>query len=121
MANGINKVILVGRLGKKPELKHTQGEGKAVTSFSLAINQGKKDDAPLWVSIVAWEKTAEAVASYLDKGSNVYVEGRLAMRKYTKDGVEKERWEVVAHQVLFLDAKGGKGDKREEPSDEDWT
>jgi single-strand DNA-binding protein len=110
----VNRVMMIGRLGRKPELKHTN-QGTAVCSFSIAINQ-KKDEAPLWVNVVAWEKTAESVARYLDKGASVFVDGRLDCRKYEKDGVEKERWEVIAHQVVFLDGKqperGGSGESR---------
>jgi single-strand DNA-binding protein len=128
----INRVILIGNLGKKPELKHT-GSNKAVCSFSIAVNE-KKDGPPLWVQIVTWEKTAEACARFLDKGSSIYVEGRLAMREHEKDGQKRQYWEVVAHQVQFLDGKdkssdegrgrgGDKGDygsRRQEPEQQDF-
>jgi len=98
----VNKVILVGRLGKDPELKSTQN-GKCFAKFSLATQEGERTE---WHSIVAWEKTAELAASYLAKGSQVYIEGRLATRTWDDEqGNKKYMTEIVASTLQFLDSK----------------
>jgi single-strand DNA-binding protein len=110
----VNKVILIGNLGKKPELRYTPG-GQAVAQFSVATNErwGGKDGQPAqerteWHRIVVWGRTAENCAQYLDKGRSVYVEGRLQTREWTdKEGQKKYTTEIIAQTVQFL---GGKGD-----------
>ena len=85
MANSVNKVILVGRLGKDPEVKYTQG-GTAVAKFTLATNEvwkdqnGEKQERTEWHNIVAWNKLAEICGQYLNKGGRVYIEGRTPDR-----------------------------------------
>jgi len=100
------QVVLVGRLGKEPELKTTSG-GKSVATFSVATDsgygEGKKTE---WHNVVAWEKTADAVGQYLSKGSLVFILGRLQTRSWDKDGETKYRTEIVAEKVQFLDKKG---------------
>lgn len=97
----LNKVMLIGNLGRDPEMRYTQN-GKAVATFSMAVTGGAKDTTE-WVQITAWEKTAELCAEYLAKGRRVYVEGRLHTETWEKDGEKKYRTGVVASQVVFLD------------------
>lgn len=101
----VNKVILVGRLGKDPELR-TTASGKQNCRFSLATDSGYGDNKRTdWHNIVAWEKTAEVCARYLRKGSLVYVEGRLRHDKYEKDGQMRYTTDVVVHSVQFLSTR----------------
>jgi single-strand DNA-binding protein len=108
LMNSVNKVILIGHLGKDPEVRYTQG-GQAVASFSLATSEkwndkgGQKQEKTEWHNIVAWGKTAEICGQYLRKGSPVYVEGKLATQSWEdRDGTKKYKTEIVAHQVIFL-------------------
>jgi len=101
----LNKVILVGRLTKDPEVRYTQ-KGTAVASFSVAVNTGfgenKRAD---FIPIVVWDKLAEICGNNLTKGRNVLVEGRLQISQYEKDGQKRRTTEVVAQNVEFLDTK----------------
>src|ERR1041384_205599 len=106
--SGVNKVILVGNLGKDPEVRYTPG-GQAVANFTIATNeawtdkQGQKQERTEWHRIVVWGKTAENCGEYLSKGRQVYVEGRLQTREWTnKEGAKQYTTEIVANQVLFL-------------------
>ncbi len=109
----MNKIILIGNLGKDPDMSYTQS-GKAVTKFSLAVNRrmrdaesGERRDETTWFNIVAWDRLAETCNSYLHKGSKAYIEGRMTSRKYTdKEGVERTAWEVTASEMEMLDPKG---------------
>lgn len=106
--SGLNRVILIGNLGKDPEMRFTES-GKAVTDFSLGVNDGKKTE---WVNIVAWEKTAELCNQYLNKGSLVCIEGRLRSSTWDDDeGKKHYKTEVVANRVIFLS-------KKEQPTEE---
>jgi single-strand DNA-binding protein len=108
----LNKIMLIGNLGREPEMSYTQS-GKAVTKFSLAVNRRTKDretgerrEETQWFYIVAWDQLAETCNSYLHKGSKVYIEGRMTSRKYTnKDGVEVTAWDVIAEGMEMLDTK----------------
>ena len=116
-----NKVILIGRLTAKPELKYTNS-GNAVTNFDLAVQRTYKNqvtdeyDAD-FISCVAWTKTAEVLANYTDKGHKIGVSGRLEIRKWTQevDGGTVNRYatEVIVEEVVFLESKP----KKEEPED----
>jgi single-strand DNA-binding protein len=106
--SGVNKVILVGNLGKDPEVRYTPG-GQAVANFTIATNeawtdkQGQKQERTEWHRIVVWGKTAENCGEYLSKGRQVYIEGRLQTREWTnKEGAKQYTTEIVANQVLFL-------------------
>ena len=102
----LNRVILIGRLTRDPELKYTPN-GTAVANFSLAINRKFNRDETDFIDIVAWKGLAENCANYLSKGKLAAVEGRLQIRSYeTKDGQKRKVAEVVADDVRFLD-KGG--------------
>jgi single-strand DNA-binding protein len=110
---GVNKVILIGNLGKDPELRYTPS-GQPVASFSLATTErwtdknGQRQDRTEWHNIVVWGKLAELTNQYLKKGRSAYVEGRITSRSWDdKDGNKKYRTEIVANQIQFL--SGGPG------------
>lgn len=111
MSRGLNKIQIIGRLGRDPEMRVTS-EGKNVTSFSVATggtwtdSNGNERDDTEWFRVVAWERLAETCNNYLHKGDQVYIEGRLKTRKYEdENGVERTSVEVVASQVLILNSK----------------
>lgn len=109
----MNKIMLIGNLGKDPEMSYT-ASGKAITKFTLAVNRrsrdrdsGERREETTWFSVVAWEQLAETCNNYLHKGSKVYIEGRINSRKYTdKDGIERTVWDVTATDMEMLDPKG---------------
>jgi single-strand DNA-binding protein len=102
---GVNKVILVGNLGRDPEMRFTK-DGKAVADFSIAVTERKGQDAE-WFNIVAWEKLAEICGEYLKKGSQVYVEGRQKTESWEKDGEKKYKQTIVIHNMTMLGQAGG--------------
>jgi single-strand DNA-binding protein len=111
----VNKVILIGNLGRDPELRYTKG-GQAVANFSLATSdsftnrEGGREERTEWHRIVAWAKTAELCAKYLNKGRTVYIEGRLQTREWEdKEGQKRRTTEVVAQTVQFLGGPRGSG------------
>ncbi|MCU1312210.1 MAG: single-strand binding protein [Candidatus Angelobacter sp.] len=117
MAKSVNKVILIGTLGKDPELKYTP-QGTAVTKFSMATNESFKDkqsgewkERTEWHNIVCWQRTAEVAAEYLKKGGKVYIEGRLTTRSWDDKDSGQKRYmtEVVANDLVLLGNKGGAG------------
>ena len=105
----MNKVILMGRLTRDPEMRFTQGNNTAVCSFSLAVNRRFKQEGQPdadFINIVAWAKTAEFVGKYFTKGQQVGVIGRMQTRNYDdKDGKKVFVTEVVAEEVYFADSK----------------
>ncbi|HIT25933.1 MAG TPA: single-stranded DNA-binding protein, partial [Candidatus Enterenecus avicola] len=106
----LNRIILMGRLTRDPELRHTQS-GTAVASFSLAVDRDFKsrdsgEKATDFIDIVAWRNTAEFVSKYFTKGRMAVVEGRLQIRDWTdRDGGKRRSAEVVADNVYFGDSK----------------
>lgn len=111
----VNKVILVGRLGQNPEVRYTPS-GAAVANFSVATNeswtdkQGQKQEKVEWHRIVVWGKLAELCNQYLQKGRQVYIEGRMQTRQWQdKEGQTKYTTEVQAQTVQFLGATQGQG------------
>ena len=117
----INRVILLGRLVRDPEMRFT-ASGKAVGTFTLAVDrsfasqQGEKEAD--FINIVTWEKTAENCANYLKKGSQVVLEGRLQIRSYDdSQGVRRKAAEVVANNVQFLDRGRSAGSEQAETAD----
>jgi single-strand DNA-binding protein len=101
-----NQCQFIGRLGKDPEMNYTPN-GKPVTKFSLAVDQGK-GQKPLWLNIVCWNELAERMNTYLQKGLLVFVQGRLVMRPYQdKNQVERVALDIVASTVQMLE-KGTK-------------
>jgi single-strand DNA-binding protein len=108
---GINKVILVGRLGSDPEVRYTP-DGTAVANFSIATSDewtdkatGEKKERTEWHRIVAWRKLGEICGEYLSKGRQVYVEGKLQTRSWEKDGVTRYSTEIIASDVQFLGSR----------------
>lgn len=108
-----NKIIVVGNLGRDPELRYTP-QGTAVCSFTMATNErrkgqaGEPQDVTTWFRVTVWGKQAETVSKYLTKGRNVYVEGRLHVGEWAdKDGKQRYTLEVNATDVRFID--GGHG------------
>lgn len=106
----MNKVALIGRLTKDPELRFTAGAGTAVTTFTLAVDRGfKNKDGQKeadFINIVAWQKLAETIANYLRKGSLVAIGGRIQTRNYEgNDGKKVYVTEVIAEDMQFLDSK----------------
>jgi single-strand DNA-binding protein len=111
----VNKVILIGNLGRDPELRYTQS-GQAVVNFTLATNEnwtaknGEREERTEWHRVIAWGRTAELCAEYLAKGRTVYVEGRLQTREWEdREGQKRRTTEVVAQTVQFLGGRGGAG------------
>lgn len=114
MASGVNKVILIGRLGSDPEVRYTSNGG-AVANFNMATNeswtdkQGQKQERTEWHKIVVWGKLGELCGQYLSKGRQAYVEGRLQTREWQdKEGNKRYTTEIVAQGVQFL---GGPSDR----------
>jgi single-strand DNA-binding protein len=109
----LNKIILIGNLGRDPEMTYTPN-GKAITKFTMAVNRRSRDretgdrrEETTWFNVVTWDQLAETCNNYLHKGSKVYIEGRMGSRKYTdKDGVERTVWDVTAENMEMLDPKG---------------
>lgn len=94
----VNQFIVAGRLGRDPEMTYTPS-GKAVTKFSIAVDQGKDRDA-MWLNIVCWDTLAERAAERFTKGAEVFVQGRLTMRTYEdKSGAKKQAIDVVANSA----------------------
>jgi single-strand DNA-binding protein len=116
MARGVNKAILIGNLGKDPEVRYTQG-GTAVCNFSLATTERQKKgdewvDHTEWHNIVVFGKSAENCQQYLKKGSTAYIEGRIQNRKWQdKEGKDRYTTEIVAQSIQFLGGRpsGGGG------------
>ena len=111
----VNKVILVGNLGRDPELRYIPS-GQAVANFSLATSdrwrdkEGNNQERTEWHRIVVWGKSAENCAQYLQKGRSVYIEGRLQTREWEdKDGNKRQTTETIAQTVQFLGGRGGAG------------
>jgi single-strand DNA-binding protein len=112
---GLNKVMLIGNVGKDPEMRYT-ANGHAVTTFSVAVNrnfqspEGERREETDWFEIVTWNKLAELCSQFLQKGRQAYIEGRLQTRSWEgQDGQKRYRTEVVAQTVLFLGSAGGGG------------
>ena len=105
--SSVNKCIFVGRVGKQPEVRFTQG-GQAVANFSIACNEkykgkdGAEKETTTWVRCSTWGKLAELCGQYLSPGKLVYVEGKMQNREYEKDGQKRTSTEIVAREVVFL-------------------
>lgn len=115
---GVNKVILIGNLGRDPEVRFTPS-GAAVANFTIATSEnwtdkgGQKQERTEWHRIVLWGKQAELAGEYLKKGRQVYIEGRLQTREWTdKEGKKNYTTEVVGSNMTFLGPKGEGGGSR---------
>lgn len=113
--SGVNKVILIGRLGKDPEVRNLDN-GAVVANFSIATSEsykdrttGEKKEITEWHNIVLWRGLAEIAQKYLRKGDMVYIEGKLRTRSWEKDGVTRYTTEIVADNMNMLSPKSGAG------------
>jgi single-strand DNA-binding protein len=108
----VNKVILIGRLGKDPEIKYMTN-GEAVTNVAIATSEnwkdkaGEKQEKTEWHNLVFYRKLAEIAGEYLKKGAQVYVEGKLQTRKWEKDGVTRYTTEIIVSEMTMLSGKQG--------------
>jgi single-strand DNA-binding protein len=113
MSRGLNKVMIIGNLGRDPEMRYTPG-GKPVTSFSLASSRswiapdGERHEETEWFNVVTWGNLAEICQQHLVKGQQVYVEGRLQTRGWEDDNGQRHfRTEVVANEMIILGTRAG--------------
>ena len=112
----VNKVILIGNLGRDPEVRYMPN-GEAVCNFSIATSEswndrqsGQRQERTEWHNITMYRRLAEIAGQYLKKGSQVYIEGRIQSRKYTgKDGIERTAYEIVANEMKMLGSKNSGG------------
>ncbi len=115
MSRGYNRVVLVGNVGKDPELRYT-ASGVPVATFSLATSEmwkdkdGQQRERTDWHSIVAWSKLAEIIQEIVKKGSRILVEGKIQSRFYEKNGEKRSVMEIVADNVLILDGRKSSDD-----------
>lgn len=110
--SGVNKVILVGRLGKDPEVRNLEN-GASVANFTVATSEsykdkttGEKKEITEWHNVVLWRGLAEIAQKYLHKGDMIYVEGKLRTRSWEKEGVTRYTTEVIADNMTMLSTKG---------------
>jgi len=115
MAEGLNKVMLIGNLGRDPELRYTQG-GQPILNMRLATNEsyqnrdGERQEKTEWHSVILWGKRGEALGKILSKGSQLCIEGRLQTRSWEdKQGQKRYTTEIVATNVILLGGRGGGG------------
>jgi single-strand DNA-binding protein len=123
--SGVNKVILVGRLGKDPEVRNLEN-GATVVNFSMATSEtykdkttGERKELTEWHNIVLWRERAEIAAKYLHKGDQVYIEGKLRTRSWEKDNVTRYTTEVVGDNITLLGSKpsgGGSSERVQAPA-----
>jgi len=119
MSKGLNKVQIIGHLGKDPEMRYTPS-GKPVTTFSVAVNRswntgdGERHSETEWFNVVAWSTLAETCKQYLAKGQRVYVEGRLQTRRWEdKEGQKHSSVEIVANEMIMLDRRDSNSNAQE--------
>lgn len=125
MARGLNKVILIGNVGRDPEMRYTPS-GRAVTSFSVAVTrswvsaEGERREETEWFNIVAWGNLAEICKQHLTKNQQVYVEGRLQTRGWEDETGKKHfRTEVVANEMILIgDRRSGEFDYFDDTADD---
>ena len=110
----VNKVFIMGTLGRDPELRYTSGS-KAVCSLSVATNDGAKGATTNWHKVTVWDKQAENCKEYLQKGSEVWVEGYVNYRSYDKNGTKVYVTDIVAREVKFLSSKSSDGVETAKP------
>jgi len=109
--SSLNKVLLIGRVGKDPEVKEFQSGRMA--KFSVATNEKTKDgERAEWHNITTWGKTAELVEQYVTKGKLLFIEGKIQTRSYEKNGEKRYSTEIIANNVRFL---GGRSDAQQKP------
>ncbi len=111
MSRGLNKVMIIGHLGRDPEMRYTPS-GRPVTTFTVATSRswntssGDRREETVWFNVVAWSRLAEICNEYLNKGVRVYVEGRLQTRQWEDDGGKRHSSvEIVANEMIILDKR----------------
>jgi len=126
MSRGLNKVMIIGNVGREPELRFTSA-GKPVTSFSVAASRrwtdsrGQRREETEWFNVVAWGNLAEICVELLEKGRQVYVEGRLQTRSWRNEqGQRQYRTDVVAGEITILDRRGASGVPANRPEEPDY-
>lgn len=119
----LNKVQIIGYLGQKPELKITTG-GSSVCEFSVATSErwkdktGEQKEQTEWHRVIFWSRAAEVIAEHFDKGSMIYVEGKIQTRKWQdKDGNDRYTTEIIGQNFKFLERKGGGGGSKPQRQD----
>ena len=127
MSRGLNKIMIIGNLGRDPEMRYTPS-GKPVTTFSVATSRtwstsdGEKREETEWFNVVAWSSLAEICKQYLTKGQQVYIEGRLQTRHWDdQEGNKHTSVEIVANEMIILSERreAGDGSTESESSEED--
>ena len=120
MSRGLNKVMIIGNLGREPEMRYTPS-GKPVTTFSVATSrtwntsEGEKREETEWFNIVAWSSLAEICKQYLTKGQQVYIEGRLQTRRWDdQEGNKHTSVEIVANEMIILSERRDTGESSSE-------
>lgn len=114
--SSVNKVIIIGRLGKDPEIRYMPN-GEAVANFSMATSEtwkdkaGDKQEKTEWHNLVAYKKLADIIGQYVKKGSQLYIEGKLQTRKWEKDGVTRYTTEIIVSELTML---GGKPEDKQQ-------
>jgi single-strand DNA-binding protein len=123
MSRGLNKVQIIGHLGKEPEMRYTPS-GKPVTTFTVAVSRswntldGERHNETEWFNVVAWGNLAEICKQYLTKGQQVYIEGRLQTRRWEdKEGGKHNSVEVVANEMMMLGERREHGNHAQVASD----
>jgi len=123
MSRGLNKVQIIGHLGKEPEMQYTPS-GKPVTTFTVAVSRswntldGERHNETEWFNVVAWGNLAEICKQYLTKGQQVYIEGRLQTRRWEdKEGGKHNSVEVVANEMMMLGERREHGNHAQATSD----
>ena len=126
MTRGLNKVLLIGRLGQEPEMRYTPS-GKPLTKFRMASERnwttadGEKKSETEWFNVVAWGKLAEICNQYLKKGQQIYIEGRLHTRRWQDDeGSNHSSVEVIAQEMIMLDGRPANGMIAEPPAEDEY-
>ena len=123
MSRGLNKVQIIGHLGREPEMRYTPS-GRPVTTFTVAVSRswntvdGERHNETEWFNVVAWGNLAEICKQYLTKGQQVYIEGRLQTRRWDdKEGVKHTSVEVVANEMMMLGERRDHNNNSQQPSD----
>lgn len=125
MSRGLNKVMIIGHLGRDPEMRFTPS-GRPVTNFNVATSRSWKTSdnerrtETEWFNVVAWGSLAEICNQYLTKGQQVYIEGRLQTRRWEEDGVRRTTVEIVAKEMVMLGKRKRKDDGDDQDEMEDF-
>jgi len=125
MSRGLNKVMVIGHLGRDPEMRYTPS-GRPVTNFNVAASRSWKTSdnerrtETEWFNVVAWGSLAEICNQYLSKGQQVYIEGRLQTRRWEEDGVKRSTVEIVAKEMVMLGTRKKKDNDNDQEEEDDY-